>query len=405
MLPANQAPVLDAIGDRTVAEGGVVSFTAMGTDPDAGDARPTAWKRGPTGATLNPSTGLFTWSAADGPRAVTVTVRVSDNGAPSLWDTETFTITVNNVAPSLGISGPSTIKEGEVYSLNLSASDPGDDNITLWSIHWGDGSEARIRPGTTTTATHVYLSPGSYLVMATATDEDGTFVATPQISLAVRPLNSPPDAADDSYTVDEDGVLVVPMPGVLGNDVDVDGESLHAVVVSDPLHGTLVLNPNGSFTYMPHANYFGADTFTYLAGDGTLLSGDATVTLTVNPVNDTPSTSGIADVAVDEDGAPTVISLHGAFADVEDPDSALTYSIQGNTNPGLFSGLVIDGTAGTLTLSYTPNAHGNGVVTGRATDREGASVDTSFTVTVNPVNDAPMAVAQMFSTDEDAPIR
>ena len=60
-----------------------------------------------------------------------------------------------------------------------------------------------------------------------------------------------------------------PPPGVLANDTDVDGDALTASLVTQPAHGTLSLNADGSFTYTPDANYNGADTFTYAANDGT----------------------------------------------------------------------------------------------------------------------------------------
>ena len=75
---------------------------------------------------------------------------------------------------------------------------------------------------------------------------------------------------------------------MLGNDSDVDGDSLTCHPGDRPSHGTLTLNANGCFTYTPAANYNGADSFTYKANDGTADSNMATVSLTVNPVNDAP---------------------------------------------------------------------------------------------------------------------
>src|SRR6185295_20324277 len=74
-------------------------------------------------------------------------------------------------------------------------------------------------------------------------------------------------------------------PGVLGNDHDVEVEDttpLHAVLVSQPMHGTLTLNANGSFTYVPNADFLGTDAFTYAAADHLDAVGNTvTVTLTV----------------------------------------------------------------------------------------------------------------------------
>ena len=87
------------------------------------------------------------------------------------------------------------------------------------------------------------------------------------MSLTVTPVNDAPVAAGNSYTTAEDTPLTVAAPGVLGNDTDVDGDTLTAVLVSGPSHGTLALNANGSFTYTPATAYTGTDTFTYQARD------------------------------------------------------------------------------------------------------------------------------------------
>ena len=81
-------------------------------------------------------------------------------------------------------------------------------------------------------------------------------------------MNHVPVAADDSYSTAEDTTLIVAVPGVLGNDTDVDGDALTAVGVDAPAHGTLTLNPDGSFSYKPAANYNGGDSFSYRVNDG-----------------------------------------------------------------------------------------------------------------------------------------
>ncbi len=99
------------------------------------------------------------------------------------------------------------------------------------------------------------------------------------------PVNQPPQAFDDNYNTNEDVALVTASPGVLGNDNDPDGDPLTAVKVSDPAHGVLTLNSNGSFTYSPAASYNGPDSFTYKANDGSADSNIATVKITVNPID------------------------------------------------------------------------------------------------------------------------
>ncbi|RVB37832.1 cadherin-like domain-containing protein, partial [Mesorhizobium sp. M7A.F.Ca.CA.001.06.1.1] len=76
------------------------------------------------------------------------------------------------------------------------------------------------------------------------------------VALTITPVNDAPVAADDIAYVAEDGSLVV---SILANDSDVDGDALTPVLVSEPTNGTLTLNPDGSFTYAPKANFFGTD--------------------------------------------------------------------------------------------------------------------------------------------------
>ena len=93
--------------------------------------------------------------------------------------------------------------------------------------------------------------------------------------------NAAPVAVADAYSVIGGATLSVPTPGVLANDSDADGDVLTADLVSAPTRGTLMLNPNGSFTYTPSEDTVGTDSFTYRAFDGTAFSNTVTVTITV----------------------------------------------------------------------------------------------------------------------------
>src|SRR5206468_2322618 len=108
------------------------------------------------------------------------------------------------------------------------------------------------------------------------------------VNITIGGANDAPLALNDSYTTAEDTILNVAAPGVLANDSDADGDSLSAVLVSQPSHGTLTLNGNGSFSYTSAANYNGTDSFTYKANDGQADSGIATVSITITGANDAP---------------------------------------------------------------------------------------------------------------------
>ena len=102
----------------------------------------------------------------------TVTAKVFDEYGAS--DTETFNVTVNNIAPYLAVSGAGTIPRDTTYTLNLSSSDPGADTINHWDIDWGDGNQQEVT-GNPSTVTHVYTTAATRAITATATDEDGTY--------------------------------------------------------------------------------------------------------------------------------------------------------------------------------------------------------------------------------------
>ena len=115
----------------------------------------------------------------------------------------------------------------------------------------------------------------------------GSSTRSHMITVAVTgATNQPPAAANDSYTTPQGTSLNVAAPGVLGNDSDPEGDALAAQIANQPTHGTVTLNADGSFVYMPTAGYSGGDSFTYVARDGTTASTPATVTIAVTAATD-----------------------------------------------------------------------------------------------------------------------
>jgi|GEM_PF-4339375 len=203
--------------------------------------------------------------------------------------------------------------------------------------------------------------------------------------------NSAPVAVADTYSVNEDQTLNE-TTGVLANDTDADpSDTLSAVLVSDVSDGTLSLQPNGTFTYTPDANFSGTDSFTYKANDGSADSNTVTVTITVNAVNDAPV--AVADTYnVNED--QTLNETTGVLDNDTDAE--------GDT---LTAVLVSDVSDGTLSLqpngtfTYTPDANFSGTdsFTYKANDGTADSNTVTATITVNAVNDAPIAVADTYN--------
>jgi VCBS repeat-containing protein len=197
-------------------------------------------------------------------------------------------------------------------------------------------------------------------------------------------VNRAPTATADAYTTAEDTALSVAAPGVLGNDGDPDGNPLTAVLGSGPSHGSLTLNPNGSFTYTPTANYHGDDSFTYKASDGTLTSNPATVTITVTPVNDTPSAVGDT-YSTDEDTTLTVAApgVLGNDSDL-DHDTLTAATVSGPSH-----GILDLNANGSFTYTPAANYNGEDSFTYRASDGTLGSNPATVTITVTPVNDKP----------------
>ena len=229
---------------------------------------------------------------------------------------------------------------------------------------------------------------------------DGTLesdVAT--VTLNVNSVEDAPLATDDAFATDEDTPLIVDVAGVLANDSDVDGDSLTAVLVSGPAHGSLTLNADGSFSYTPEADFSGQDVFIYTASDGSLTSNEATVTITVNPLNDAPVATA-DEYSVDED-SPLHIDAAGILGNDSDPDG------------DALSAVLVSGPAsGTLALNpdgsfdYAPAANFNGDDTFvyRASDGSSESAETTVTIHIQAVNDAPVGEADSYVTEEDTPL-
>ncbi len=295
----------------------------------------------------------------------------------------TVTIVVNQVPVALDQS--LTTDEEVALSITLTGDflEPGP---TEWTIidEPLNGTLTGEAPNLTYTPAVDYYGPDSFTFMVNDGLNDSN-IAT--ITIEVLNVNDAPVAVDDVYETAEDVALVVAAPGVLTNDTDIDAEDTHtAVLDTDVLHGTLTLNLDGSFSYMPDVDFYGEDSFTYMANDGTADSNVATVTITVTPVNDAP-------VAVDDEYTVVeketlTIAAPGVLANDSD--------ISGDALTAI---LVDTASNGTLTLNadgsfvYTPNEYFNGTdsFTYMANDGELDSEPAVVTITVTPVNDWPIA--------------
>jgi VCBS repeat-containing protein len=247
-------------------------------------------------------TDSFTYTASDG--------RLDSNVA-------TVTITVNpvNDGPEAADDSATTNEDAAVKVAVLgNDTDVDGDALKVLSVTQGaHGSVAINADGTVTYAPAANYNGSDGFTYTAGDGNGGTTVGT--VNVTVIPVNDPPAAVNDSATTDEDTAVTV---AVLANDADVDGDSLAALLVSGPKHGALKLNAGGTFTYTPAANYNGADSFTYKATDGSLGSNVATVSLTVNPVNDAPGAAD--DLYATTQGTPLAVAGPGVLANDTDVD-------------------------------------------------------------------------------------
>ncbi|WP_170214852.1 Ig-like domain-containing protein [Halomonas halmophila] len=206
-------------------------------------------------------------------------------------------------------------------------------------------------------------------------------------------VNAVDDAVADSFTTQEDTPL--------SDDVSTNDTHSAAATYSlnaDATNGTVSLNPDGTFTYTPDADYNGSDSFTYDVED---VNGDTetvTVDLTVEPVNDAPIAIDLSDRSSD-DSETISLDVSGNFSDVDSGDS-LTFSAS-----GLPPGLMIDPSTGVISGVLDSSASQGGdagsyQVTISASDGNGGSVAQNFEWTVS--NPAPDAQDDSATTDEDS---
>src|SRR6185503_19789405 len=173
-----------------------------------------------------------------------------------------------------------------------------------------------------------------------------------------------------------------------------DGGNIWSII-SEPSHGTATMNSSGGYTYTPAANYNGSDQFIYKVCDGDGDCSTATVSVTINPVNDVPVAVN-DNISTNED---TPASGNVSINDTPSGDCANTWSFV--TLPA--HGSVTMNPDGTFT--YTPAANYNGTdqFTYKVCDCEGDCSTATVNVTVNPVDDVPIAVNDATTTNEDTP--
>ena len=375
------------------------------------------------------------WSLAAGPAHGAVTVHAdgtftyvpaahysgADSFAYTITDvdgsTSTATVTLN-MAP-VPLAAPDTFVGTEDATIqgSLAANDtPSADGTSAWTLASGaaHGSVVVDPDGTFTyTPAANYNGPDSFTY--TVTDAAGSS-STATVTLDVTPVDDAPAVRDDTATTPFGAPVTI---AVLGNDTDVDGDPLAITAVGgQPIaagtpvtltdgggvaEGTVTLNPDGTLTFTPAPGYSGPVDFPYTVSDGTdtstanihvVVGADrppVAVDDTLAGTEDTPLTIAVLANDTDPEGDPlTITAINGSSVDATHPVS-------------IPQGVVSLNPDGTLTFTPAPDYNGPAGFDYTVSDGHGNTSTATVAITIAPVDDAPVAVHDAYTTNEDTP--
>ncbi|MEY9093453.1 Ig-like domain-containing protein [Paenibacillus sp. RC84] len=264
-----------------------------------------------------------------------------------------------------------------------------------------DGDALTFAPGApSANGTSVVAPDGSYTYTA-APDFNGTDSFTVTVSdgnggtdsaaatVTVTPVNDPPDMFDEQCLTPEDKPLTCQIKAS-----DVAGDALTYALGTPPVSGTAVVTADGTYTYTPNPDFYGGDGFTVTVSDGNGGTATETVTVNVAPVNDAPVTADLVLTTPEDTAAAGQIAATDADGD------ALTFMLR--TQPT--RGSVILNPDGTFKYTPIPDFNGTDLFTVLVDDGNGGTAVANVTVTVTPVNDAPVAADQTDYTAEGTPV-
>ncbi|MGB0322823.1 MAG: Ig-like domain-containing protein, partial [Luminiphilus sp.] len=307
-------------------------------------------------------------------------VEVSDGQGGSAQATISFT--VNNINDAPVAQDDVTLETNENTAITsdgllLNDSDADGDLLTIIDAQAGNGTVVINSDGTVTYTPNTDFV-GTDTVTYTVSDGNGGS-DTAQFTVTVVGVNTPPTISDQNFTVDENG-------SVTGQVVasDADGDSLSFNVLQGVSSGQLTFGAGGNFTYTPNAGFVGSDSLLVEVSDGQGGTAQATISFTVNNVNDAPVANNDPDENTLED---ETLTITGVLSNDTDVDSD-TLSLVSAT--AISGSVAVSG----ANLVYTPNQDFNGTdtVTYTVSDGNGGTDTAQVKVVVAPVNDPPTVV-------------
>jgi hypothetical protein len=380
---ANQPPALAPIGNRAIDEGQTVLFTAIATDPDAGQQLLFSLAGAPDGAVIDPNTGAFSWptTEANGPGEFAFTVRVTDNGTPARSDTESLTITVREVnQPPVLLPVPDlSVDEGAPLRFLAQASDP---DLPVQSLRFSlaagapAGAEINALTGEFTWTPTEDQGASHYSITVRVDDRaEPPLLANRTFQVTVNEVDNPPVFKPVGLqTVDEMTPFALQLEA---QDPDQPPRAILYSLETGP--SGLVLDPDtGRVTWTP-AEEQGPNSYNVVVRAsevGNALFSTLPFSIVVNEKNTPPVLAPIPDRLVNE-GATVAFASQATDTDL--PAQRLTYRL----DPGAPAGASIDPQTGVFTWTIGPDAGpSTNQVTVRVTDDALDAQSTSRTFTV-----------------------
>ncbi|SCA57729.1 putative Outer membrane adhesin like proteiin [Candidatus Terasakiella magnetica] len=367
------------------------------TDVDSSNLDVTSITGG-SNLTINDN-GDGTWtiiSDEEGLESIEFTVSDGENEV-----SQTTTINFADV-DNTAVDDTASTTQGEPVTLNVADLLENDNIIdggTITSVQGAEnGTVSLSEDGTTVTFTPAEGYDGSAASFTyTVTDEDGE-TTTATVNVDVADLDN--TLVDDAASLNEDGSKTL---NVLSNDQIVDGGEVTSV--SQPDNGTVSINDDGTVTYTPDEDWNGTESFTYTVTDDDGETATATVTMTVNPENDDPI--AVDDISTTDEDQPVVINLLGNDTDLDGDTLSITKIdgqdiVAGETitlSDG--SGTVTLNDDGTVTYDPADDLAGDVDFSYTISDGQGGTDTATATVSIDEINDGPVALDDAFSGLED----
>ena len=392
VTPVNDPPVVDDIPDEEVSEG--TAFATINLDDyvaDVDDADNTiAWTA--TGqsnlsvditgrvATITPN--VENWNGSE-----IITFQVEDPDGESDSDQATFTVTPVNDAPVVDDIPDQEVAEGTAFAtINLDdyVADVDDaDNTITWTVTGQSNLSVDITGRVATITANDENWNGNETITFQAEDPDGE-TDSDQATFTVTPVNDPPVADTIPNQVVNEGGTYSPID--LDNyvsDVD-DADSMLIWLATDYNQVTVDITNRVATITLNDPEWGGADWVIFIVEDPDGLRDTVSVKFTAVRINDLPMVADISDQTIAEGQAFAPINLNDFVADADDPDSLITWTVQGDVNVTVN---IVDSVANIS--ADDPEWNGSDTLIFTATDTSGAAVTDTSIFTVTPVNDAP----------------